>query len=106
VLAAKHLLDFGGFDFGVERLDRALQVGGDVLALLRPLEQDAEIVQLADQGIAEIDLFAQAAPALKRLLRLGLVLPEVRRGDALLERRQLARGVGRVKDSSEDPWRV
>jgi hypothetical protein len=83
-----------------------LQVAGHVLTLLRPLEQNTEIVQLADERVAKVDLFAQTAPALKRLLRLGLVLPEVGFGDALLERRELARRIGRVKDSSEGPWRV
>jgi hypothetical protein len=46
VFAAEHFLDLGRLDLALERIERALQLAADILALLRPLEQDAEIVEL------------------------------------------------------------
>jgi hypothetical protein len=106
VLAAEHLLDFCRFHFGLQRLDRALQVVGDILAALGPLEQDAQIVELSDQRIAQVDLLAQPAAALQGLLGLGLIRPEVRCGDALFYRRQFAGRISSVKDSSAGLWRA
>jgi hypothetical protein len=85
VLAAEHLLDLGRLDFLLERFDRSLEIAGDVLALLRPFEQDSKIVEFADQRVAQIELLAQTAAPLERLLRLDLVLPEVGRSDTLLD---------------------
>ena len=100
VLAAEHLLDFGGLDLRLERVERALQVGGHVLALLRPFEQHADVVDLLGEAVAELDVFGEPALALQRLLRVGLVVPEVRRGDLQFELRQLSGIVRLVKDSS------
>ena len=49
VLAPEHLLDLGRLDFGFECLEGTLQIGDHVLAGLRPLEQDVEIIELAGQ---------------------------------------------------------
>src|SRR5207342_291318 len=69
-------------------------------------EQHTQVVELLDDGVAQRDLVGQPAPALERLLRLGVILPEVRRGDPRFDRLQFARRIGSVKDSSADPWRV
>ncbi len=45
VLAAEHLLDLGRLDFGLERVERLEEIGADVLALARPFEQHAEVVE-------------------------------------------------------------
>jgi hypothetical protein len=100
VLAAHHLLDFSGLDFRLERAHRVLQVAADVLARFRPLEQDAEIVELLDDGVAEGGFVSQTAPPLQEPLRFGLILPEIGRRDTGLERGQFARRISRVKDSS------
>jgi hypothetical protein len=106
VLAAEHLLDLGGLDLGLEGVDRALEISADILALLRPLDQHAEIVQLAYQRVAQLDLVREATPALQGLLRRRLILPEVRRRYARFDAGQLARRVSGVKDSSADLWRA
>ena len=106
VLAAEHLLDLGGLDFALRARRARAADRADVLALPGPFEQHAEVVELAGQRVAQLDFVGQPAAALQRLLRLGLVLPEVGRGDAGFELGQLAGGVGGVKDSSAGLWRV
>jgi hypothetical protein len=106
VFAAEHFLDLRRFDLGLERFDRAMQVARDILAGLRPLEQDAKVVELPGKRIAEGDLVAQATASLQQLLCFGLVGPEVGRGDALLEVGELVCRIACVKDSSAGLWRV
>jgi hypothetical protein len=87
VFAAQHLLGFRGVDLLLERVERVLQVGGDILAALGPFEQDADVVELPGQAVAQLEIFGEPALALQRFLRLGLVVPEVRRRDFLFELR-------------------
>jgi hypothetical protein len=104
--AAKHLLDLGGLHQRLERVDRTQQVAGDVLALLRPFEEDAEVVELGNERVAQFDFFGEPLATLQRLLRFGLIRPEVRCRDARLDCVQFASGIGGVKDSSAGPWRA
>jgi hypothetical protein len=104
VLAAEHLLDLGRLDLAFESIKRALQIVGDVLTLASPVEEHTEVVDFAPERVSKLAFVAQAPPALQRFLRLGLVLPKIRRGDARLEPGQLDGGAGNVKDSSEDRW--
>ena len=104
VLAAEHLLDLGGLDFGLEFVEAALQVGGHVLAGVGPLDQDAEIGDPPAERVAQLGVLAQAALPLQRPLRLLLVVPEVGRGDPGFERGDLSGVGGPVKDSSADRW--
>jgi hypothetical protein len=106
VLPAEHLLDLGRFDFGFEGFERALQIGDDVLAALRPFEQHGQIVEFAGQRIAELDFVAQPAAPSENLLCVGLVLPEVGSGDPLFDGGKLAVRIGGVKDNSAGLWRV
>jgi hypothetical protein len=87
VLAAKHLLGFGGIDFLLEGVERSRQVGGDVFARLRPLEQDAEVVDLLLEAVAQLEVFGEPALALQGLLGLVLFVPEIGRRDLLFELR-------------------
>jgi hypothetical protein len=87
VLAAEHLLGFGGVHLRVERVERAPEIGDHVLAALRPFEQDADVVNLAGKAVAQLEVLGEAALPLQRLLRLGLVVPEIWRGDSLFELR-------------------
>jgi hypothetical protein len=59
VLAAEHLLGFGGVDFGLERVERAFEIGADVLAGLRPFEQHAEIVDLLREVVAQLEILRE-----------------------------------------------
>jgi hypothetical protein len=102
VLAAQHLLDLGLVDLRLERIERALEIGGDVFALPRPFEQDAEVFDLGREGVAQLEVFAQAPTTLQRLLGVGLVFPEVRRADPLFDLRDLVSDASGVKDSSAD----
>jgi hypothetical protein len=87
MLASQHLLGLGGVHLGVERIQRTRQVRGDVLSSLSPLDQDAEIVNFLGEAVAQLEVFRQPALALQGLLRLGLVVPELRGRDLLFELR-------------------
>jgi hypothetical protein len=87
VLAAEHLLGFNGLDLVIERVERALEIGFDVLARLCPFEQHAKIVDLLAQAVALLEVFRQTALPQQRLLRRGLVVPEIWSGDLLFELR-------------------
>jgi hypothetical protein len=87
VLAAKHLLGLGGFNLLLERIQRPLEIGGDVFPALHPLEQDAEIVDLLGEAVAQFEVLGETALTLQRLLCFGLVVPEIRGGDLLFELR-------------------
>jgi hypothetical protein len=100
VLAAEHLLDLGSLDFGLELVETALQIGGDVLAGAGPLDQDAQVGDAAAERVAQLRVLAQAAAALQGALRLLLVLPEVWRRDPRFEGCDLSGVGGAVKDSS------
>ena len=83
VFTAEHFLGFRGVDLLFERIEGLGQVGGDLFTALRPLEQYADVIGFLGKAVAQLDVFRQAALALQRLLRLGLVVPEVGRGDLL-----------------------
>jgi hypothetical protein len=85
VFAAQHLLGLRGFDLRLERHERLLEIGRDILAALRPLEQHADVADLVRKAVAQLDVFGEPALALQGLLRLGLVVPEIRRRDFLFE---------------------
>jgi len=56
--------------------------------------------------VHQIAVLLQPPPALEDLLRVGLILPEIRRGRAALEAGQFFVRAGGFKDSSADPRRV
>jgi hypothetical protein len=106
VLAAEHLLDLARLHFLIERLERLRELGVDRLAGLGPFDQHGEIVAFLLQRVNQIAVLLKPPPALEDLLRVGLILPEIRRGRAALEAGQFFVGVGGFKDSSADPRRV
>jgi hypothetical protein len=87
VLAAEHLLGLRRVDLRLERVDRLLEIGADVFAALRPFEQHAEIVGLFGKAVAQLDVLGEAALPQQRLLRFGLVVPEIGGGDFAFELR-------------------
>jgi hypothetical protein len=87
VLATEHLLGFSAVDLLFERVEGLGQVGGDVLAALRPFEEDANVVDLSGKAVAQLEVLGEPALALQGLLRLGLIVPEVGGGDLLFELR-------------------
>jgi hypothetical protein len=87
VLAAEHLLGFGGVNLFFERIERLGQVVGDALAVLCPLQQHSEVVELLRETVAQLEVLGEPPLALQGLLCLGLVVPEVGRRDFLLELR-------------------
>jgi hypothetical protein len=106
MLAAQHLLGFSRVDLRFEGVEGLAEVRGDILAALRPFEEHADVVDLSGEAVAELYVLRKTALPLKRLLRLGLVVPEIRRGDLLLQLGELAGIVGVVKDSSAYQTRV
>jgi hypothetical protein len=83
MFAAEHFLGFRGVDLIFERIEGFGQIGGNLFTALRPFEQYADVVDFLGEAVAELDVFGQAPLALERFLRLGLVVPEVGRGDFL-----------------------
>jgi len=65
-----------------------------------------EVVDLALQGLAQLDVLFEPAAALQQLLRARLVLPEVRSGDAFFYFCEFDCGASRVKDGSAGRRRV
>jgi hypothetical protein len=84
VFAAQHFFHLRGVDLHFERVERALEVRGDVFAVLRPFDQDAEVVDFPGEAVAELEIFGEPPLTLEGLLGFGLVVPEVGRGDLLL----------------------
>ena len=91
-----------GVDLVFELVQAALEIGGHVLPAGRPLEQHAEVADTASERIAQLDVFTETAAALQGFLGLGLILPEVGRGDAGFERGEFVGTGSPVKDSSGD----
>jgi len=87
VLAAEHLLGFDGIDLRLERVERLRQIRRHVLVAAGPFEQDADVVDLLAEAVALLEVFGETALPLKVLLGFGLVVPEIRRGDAAFELR-------------------
>jgi hypothetical protein len=85
VLAAEHLLGFGGIDLRFERIERALEIAGHVLAGARPFEQHPEVIDFLGEAVAQLEVFGETPLPLEGLLRLGLVVPEIRRADLAFE---------------------
>jgi len=102
VLAAEHLLNLARLHFLVEHVDGLRELGVDLFAGGRPLDEDAEVVALLLERCHELAVLFEAAAALQDALGFGLVFPEVGRGGARLEAGQFIRGVSAFKDSSAD----
>jgi len=84
-VARQHRAHLGGLHVAAVRLERAAELGGDVLALLGPVGEDGDVVRLFAQRRREVAVAFDAATALQDLLRGGLVLPEVRRRSLRLQ---------------------
>jgi hypothetical protein len=103
VFAAEHLLDLAGLDLARERLQPLRELGQRTLIpLLGPLDEHRQIIASAAQRGGELAVLFEPPPPLEQLLRLRLVLPEIRLRDARFNLRQLVFRSGRVKDSSAD----
>jgi hypothetical protein len=100
VLAAQHLARLGGLDVSLELVEAARQIPVDGFTRLGPLDQDGQVVRAPLQGVGEVQFFFEAAAPLQQLLRLTLVVPEVRLGDAGLQLVELRAVTRDVKDSS------
>jgi hypothetical protein len=100
VLAAEHLLGLAAFDGRGQLVQAANEVVEDRLARFEPLDQHREILAAPLEGPAQVAILLEAAAPLQQLLRPGLVLPEVRLGDALLYLCEFFCVAGDVKDSS------
>jgi hypothetical protein len=103
---AEHLLDLGGLDFLIERIEGLTELGVHRFSGRRPLDEHGEIVALLAERIDEIAILLEPFPALEHLLCFGLVVPEVGSCGARLEPRQLVLWAGGFKDSSADRRRV
>jgi hypothetical protein len=106
VRTAEHFLDFTGLDCGLELVETSDEIGGHILALPGPLDQDAQVLGAAFQRLTGCGVFFDAAAPLEDLLRFGLILPEVGLGDPLLDVSDLLRRVRGVKDTSGDLLRA
>jgi hypothetical protein len=106
VLAAQHFLGFAGVDLARKLVERAAKVVGDWFAGLGPFDQHVEVVEAALQGIAQLHVLLEPAAALQQFLRVRLILPEIRSGDAFFYFCELDGGASDVKDGSAGRRRV
>jgi hypothetical protein len=106
VLAAEHLLRLARVDLARQVVETGGEVVADGFARFGPLGEHGKVVDAPLQRLAQRDVVFEAAPPLQQLLRGGLVLPEVRFADALLDFLQFVGRAGGVKDSSADRPRV
>jgi hypothetical protein len=106
VLPAEHLLGLAHLDLAGERLERLGELRLRRLPLARPLDQDPEILDAPAKRFAQLAVFLQPPAALQQLLGGRLVFPEIGRGEARLDLRQLLARTCGVKDSSADPRRA
>ena len=83
VFTAEHFLGFCSVDLVFERIEGLGEVGSHLFTALRPLEQYADVVGFLGEAVAELNVFGQTPLALQGFLRLGLVVPEIRRRDFL-----------------------
>jgi len=93
----------GRVDFLLERVEAAREIGSDVLAGIRPLDQHAQIVGAPPERLPQRLVFLQTPPALHHLLRFGLVIPEIGLADPLLDAAELFVEAGILKDASVVP---
>ena len=89
-----------------ELVEGAAEIVGDRLARFGPLDEHVEIVEPASERRAQLAILLEPAAALQQLLRAGLILPEVRSGDAFFDSGELGCGAGGVKDGSAGRRRV
>jgi hypothetical protein len=87
VLAAEHLLGFCRLELEFERVEGLREVGRHVLAGLDPLDEDADVVDLVLEAVAELQVGREPPLALERLLGVGLVVPEPGFGNLAFELR-------------------
>jgi hypothetical protein len=77
--AREHRADFGGVDIAGKLIQTAGQIANHVLALLGPVDENAEVVGLASERRGQRLVAFQTAPPLQYLLCVVLVFPEIRR---------------------------
>ncbi len=103
VLASQDALGLRDLDLLFEPVEARGQVGQDVLARRRPLGEDRQVGLLCPQGLGQVDVILEAAPALQDAPGLGLILPEVRLGDEGFEARGLVARLPGLKGTSAVP---
>jgi hypothetical protein len=105
-LTREHRPDLAGLDVLRQSLEDPGEILGDLLALARPFDQDAGVVDLLPQRLRELLVLLDPAAPLQRLLRVRLVLPEVGLGDPRFELAEVLRQARFVKAPSGDRGRA
>jgi hypothetical protein len=104
VFAAKHLLDFAGFDLAGQRVEPFAEFRqGTGIALFGPLDENGKIVTPPAQACDKLAVLLEPASTLQKTLCRFLILPEIWRGNFRFNLFQLLVGFCRLKDSSVDP---
>jgi hypothetical protein len=106
VLAPEHLLRFRDVHFAFKVVEAANEIAEDVFALIGPLDQHAQVIAATSERFAQRGVLLEASAPLEHFLRLGLVLPEIRFGNALFELGHFLRRVCGLKDTSVVPRHV
>jgi hypothetical protein len=97
---AEHRADFGRLDVTAVGLDAPLEIGEDVFALLRPVDENLQVVRLPAERFGQGAIVLETAPALLCLLSVRGVLPEVGSRGGSLDLGQFALDAGFVKAPS------
>jgi len=99
-LAAEHRADFGRLDVAAIGLDTPLEIGEHILALLRPIDENLQVLGLAAERFGEGEIVLETAPPLLCFLGVRGILPEVRSRSGGLDLGQFALDSGFVKAPS------
>jgi hypothetical protein len=89
-LAAEHRSDLTGLNVAAERLEAALEIARDVLALPRPIDKHTQVVELTTQRLGQRAVVFEPAAALQQLLCGRRILPELGVRDLGLDLAQFA----------------
>ncbi len=79
---AEHLLDLAGLDLGREGVEGGREVVLHRLALVDPIDEDAEVLRLPPQGLGEVAVVLQPPAAPQQVLRPVRIAPEIGGGGA------------------------
>jgi hypothetical protein len=103
VLAAEHLFRLSGLDLLLEIVERPAQIVDDILAVVRPFEQDDEIIAALPQAVTQRAVVIETAAALHDGLGFGRVIPEIGVGYLRFDLGELFVEAGSFKDTSAVP---
>jgi hypothetical protein len=102
VLAAEHELELPLVESRLQRLDRQLQIGADVLSLAQQLRADFGVLGLLLEPAEGFELLAETGAGLQDRLGAAGIVPQTGIGDDLLDLGELLGARFQIKGAPGD----